>query len=127
MTIDVLSIGIKFENFMQAGCKDLGLHRGRTVYCRKPIILPNLVLFLGTFLELQVLPSIICAYLTLSTYLSFSIETYSSYLLYKLSWYRVHDWIPKNRREILIITMFLCVMTMSLDHSTRKLTLICKF
>jgi len=27
MTIDVLSIGIKFENFMQAGCKDQGLHR----------------------------------------------------------------------------------------------------
>ena len=31
MTIDVSSIGIKFENFMQAGCRDLGSHRGGTV------------------------------------------------------------------------------------------------
>ena len=60
MTTDVLSIGIKFENFMQAGCRDLGSHHGRTVYCRKPIILPKQVLFFGTFLELPVLPSIIC-------------------------------------------------------------------
>ena len=58
MTIDVLSIGIKFENFMQAGCRDQGLHRGHTVYCRKPIILSKLELFFGTFLELPVLPSI---------------------------------------------------------------------
>ena len=33
MTIDVSSIGIKFENFMQAGCRDLGLLRGCTVFC----------------------------------------------------------------------------------------------
>ena len=58
--IDMPSIGIKFENFMQAGCRDLGSHRGRTVYCRKPIILPKLVLFFGTFLELLVLSFIIC-------------------------------------------------------------------
>ena len=43
--VDVSSIGTKFENFVQAGCRDLGLHRSRNVYCRKPIILPNLVLF----------------------------------------------------------------------------------
>ena len=30
------------------------------VFCRKSIILPKLVLFTGTFLELPVLPSIIC-------------------------------------------------------------------
>ena len=60
VTIDMSSIGIKFENFMQAGCRDLGSHHGRTMYCRKPIILPKLVLFFGTFLELPVLPSIIC-------------------------------------------------------------------
>ena len=28
MTIDVSSIGIKFENFMQAGCRDQGLYLG---------------------------------------------------------------------------------------------------
>ena len=60
VTIEVLSIDIKFENFMQVGCRDLGAHYGRTVYCRKPIILPKLVLFFGTLLELPVLPSIIC-------------------------------------------------------------------
>ena len=60
MTIDVSSIGIKFENFMQAGCRDQGAHHRRTVYCQNPIILPKLVLFFGTFLELPVLPSIIC-------------------------------------------------------------------
>ena len=60
VTIEVSSIGIKFENFMQAGCRDFGSHPSRTVYCRKPIILPELVLFFGTFLELPVLPSIIC-------------------------------------------------------------------
>ena len=59
MTIDMLSIGIKFENFMQAGDRDLGLHCGRTLHCQKPIILPKLVPFFGTFLELPVLPSII--------------------------------------------------------------------
>ena len=35
--------------------------RFAAVYCRKPFILPKLVLFFGTFLELPVLPSIICA------------------------------------------------------------------
>ena len=45
VTISVSSIGIKFENFMQAGSRDLGSHRGHTVYFQKPIILPNLVLF----------------------------------------------------------------------------------
>ena len=60
VTIDVSSIGTKFENFVQAGCRDLGSHSGRTVYCRKPIILPKPVLFFGTFLELPVLSSIIC-------------------------------------------------------------------
>ena len=55
MKVDVSSIGTKFENFVQAGCRDLGSHRSRNVYCRKPIILPNLVLFFGTFLELPVL------------------------------------------------------------------------
>ena len=54
------SIGIKFENFMQEGCRDLGWHLGRIVYCRKPIILPKPVLFIATFLELPVLPSITC-------------------------------------------------------------------
>ena len=58
--VDVSSIGTKFENFVQAGCRDLGSHRSRNVYCRKPIILPNLVLFFGAFLELPVLPSITC-------------------------------------------------------------------
>ena len=43
VTIDVLSIGIKFENFVQAGCRDLGSHHGCTMYCRKPIIMPKLV------------------------------------------------------------------------------------
>ena len=57
VTIDMLSIGTKFENFVQAGCRDLGLNRGCTVYCRKPIFLLKLVLFFGTFLELPVLPS----------------------------------------------------------------------
>ena len=61
--VDVSSIGTKFENFVQAGCRDLGSHRSRNVYCRKPIILPNLVLFFGTFLKLPVLPSITCAWL----------------------------------------------------------------
>ena len=60
VTIDMSSIGIKFENFMQAGCRDLGSHRRCTVYCRKPIILPKQVLFFGTALELPVLASIIC-------------------------------------------------------------------
>ena len=60
MIIDMSSIGTKFENFVQAGCRDLGSHRGRTVYCRKPIILPTLVLFFGPFLGLPVLPFIIC-------------------------------------------------------------------
>ena len=58
--VDVSSIGTKFENFVQADCRDLGSHLSRNVYCRKPIILPNLVLFFGTFLELPVLPSITC-------------------------------------------------------------------
>ena len=31
VTIDVSSIGTKFENFVQAGCRDLGSHCGRTV------------------------------------------------------------------------------------------------
>ena len=62
VTIGMSSIGIKFENFMQAGCRDLDSHRGRTVYYQKPIILPKLVLFLGTFLELPVLSSIICGF-----------------------------------------------------------------
>ena len=57
VTINVLSIGIKFENFMQAGCRD---QSGCTVYCQKPIILPKLVLFFETSLELPVLPSFIC-------------------------------------------------------------------
>ena len=53
--VDVSSIGTKFENFVQADCRDLGSHRSRNVYCRKPNILPNLVL-----LELPVIPSITC-------------------------------------------------------------------
>ena len=60
VTIDVLTIGTKFENFVEAGCRGLGSHRRRTMYCQKPIILPKLVLFFGTFLELPVLPSIVC-------------------------------------------------------------------
>ena len=60
VTINVSSIGIKFENFMQAGCWDQGSHRGHTMYCRKPISLPKLILFFGKFLELPILPSIIC-------------------------------------------------------------------
>ena len=35
VTINMLSIGTKFENFVQAGCKDQGLHCGCTVYCQK--------------------------------------------------------------------------------------------
>ena len=58
--VDVSSIGTNFENFVQAGCRDQGLHRELTMYCQKPIILPKLVLFLGTILGLTVLPSIIC-------------------------------------------------------------------
>ena len=66
VTVDMSSIGIKFKNFMQVGCRDLGSKRGHTVYCRKPIILPKVVRFFGTFLELPVLPSIICgAYMIL--------------------------------------------------------------
>ena len=30
--IDVSSIGTKFENFVQAGCRDIGSHRGHTGY-----------------------------------------------------------------------------------------------
>ena len=59
VTIDMLSIGTKFENFLQAGC------RLRTVYCGKPIIQPKLVLLFGTFLELPVLPSTICDSITI--------------------------------------------------------------
>ena len=60
VTIDVSSIGTKFEKFVQAGCRDLDSHRSCNVYCQKPIILLNLVLFFGTFLEVPVLPSITC-------------------------------------------------------------------
>ena len=56
MTIDVSSIGIKFKNFMQAGCRDLGLYLGRTLYCRKPIILPKLVLFFWNILRITSTP-----------------------------------------------------------------------
>ena len=42
---------------------DQGLHRGRTVYCQKPISLPKLVLFFGAFIELPVL-STICEFIT---------------------------------------------------------------
>ena len=59
VTINVIGIGIKFEKFMQAGCRDSGLS---TMYCQKPIILPKLVLFFWTFLELPILPSIICCF-----------------------------------------------------------------
>ena len=62
VTVDVSSIGTKFENFVQAGWRDLGSHSGRTVYCQKPIILPKVVLFFGTFLELPAVPSIICEF-----------------------------------------------------------------
>ena len=31
VTIDVSSIGKKFENFVQVGCRDLGSHRGHSV------------------------------------------------------------------------------------------------
>ena len=60
MKVDVSSIGTKFENFVQADCRDLGSQCGHTVNCLKPIILPKLVLFFENFLELPVLPSIIC-------------------------------------------------------------------
>ena len=40
LPIDVSSICIKFENFMQVGCRDQGQHFKCTKYCRKPIILP---------------------------------------------------------------------------------------
>ena len=53
VTIDVSSIGKSWELYA-------GSHRGHTVYCRKPIILPKLVLFFGTFLEFLGLPSITC-------------------------------------------------------------------
>ena len=59
MTTDVSSIGTKFENFVQAGCRDHGSNHD-CLYCQKPIILPKLVIFFGTFLELPVLPPIIC-------------------------------------------------------------------
>ena len=48
--IDMSSIGTKFENFVQAGCRDLDSHRSRNMNFGKPIILPNLVLFFGMFL-----------------------------------------------------------------------------
>ena len=31
--VDVSSIGTKFENFVQAGCRDLGSHLTRNMYC----------------------------------------------------------------------------------------------
>ena len=43
---------------MQAGWRDLGSHRRCTVYCRKPIILPKLVIFFGTFLDLPAHPTV---------------------------------------------------------------------
>ena len=49
VTIVVSCIGKNFENFVQAGCRDLSSYRGRFVYCQEPIILPSLVLFFGTF------------------------------------------------------------------------------
>ena len=62
VTMDMYSIGTKFENFVQAGWRDLGSHCGCTVYCQKPLMLAKLVLFFGTFCKN-------CQYsLTLSVY-----------------------------------------------------------
>ena len=52
VTIDMSSIGMKFENFEQVGCRDQGSHCGHTIHYQKPIILPKLILFFGPFLEL---------------------------------------------------------------------------
>ena len=46
VTIDMLSIGIKFENFMQAGFRDQGLHCGRTCTTESPLFCPNWYSFL---------------------------------------------------------------------------------
>ena len=43
VTIDVLSIGIKFENFMQAGCRDLG---SQPCTAESPLFCPNWYSFL---------------------------------------------------------------------------------
>ena len=46
VTIDVLSIGIKFENFKQAGCRDLGL---QPCTAESPLFCPNWYSFLEHF------------------------------------------------------------------------------
>ena len=46
MAIDVLSIGIKFENFMQAGCRDLG---SQPCTAKSPLFCPNWYSFLEHF------------------------------------------------------------------------------
>ena len=45
VTIDMSSIGIKFENFMQAGCRDQGSHFGLTKY-KQSFISEKTVLYL---------------------------------------------------------------------------------
>ena len=58
MTIDVSSIGIKFENFMQAGCRNLG---SQSCTAESPLFCPNWYSFLEHFYNCHaVLPSIIC-------------------------------------------------------------------
>ena len=46
VTIDVSSIGIKFENFMQAGCRDLG---SQPCTAESPLFCPNWYSFLEHF------------------------------------------------------------------------------
>ena len=46
VTIDVPSIGIKFENFMQAGCRDLG---SQPCTAESPLFCPNWYSFLEHF------------------------------------------------------------------------------
>jgi len=46
VTVDVSSIGIKFENFMQAGCRDLG---SQPCTAESPLCCPNWYSFLEHF------------------------------------------------------------------------------
>ena len=81
MTIDASSIGIKFENFMQAGCKDQGLRRGRTVYCQKPIILPKTGILFWNIFRIANIPYIICGVVTNLITSDFEMKSQSKILI----------------------------------------------
>ena len=59
MKIDMSSIGTKFENFVQAGCRDFWFAPWANHVLLTAHYSSQVVFFLGTFLELPVLPSII--------------------------------------------------------------------